>query len=216
MLIENKYQTPSLQNQQDPYSLLKQDPISTPSRSSTDQARLTSTDQTRPTSTDQAPIVPRAPNYLSIGLSLWVCGCVCVWVCLCAPEEKEDEERRSHWVRCARRRERKKCANVKLCTDIVVIVYLYTSLHLLMWVTFCSNCVKIVTFFILHIYAQTDVIGIMTITERHWPAGCNYKRMNLHLLFPPTQTVCQIMYLMAIQHCNWTNIMPQINFWTYR
>ena len=63
-LIENKYQTPSLQNQQDPYSLLKQDPISTPSRLSTDQARPTSTDQTRPTSTDhststyQAPIVP--------------------------------------------------------------------------------------------------------------------------------------------------------------
>ena len=62
---------------------------------------------------------------------------------------------------------KKKCANVKLCTDTVVIVYLYTSLHLLMWVIFCSNCVKIVTFFILHIYAQTDVIGIMTITERH-------------------------------------------------
>ena len=80
MLIENKYQTPLLQNQQDLYSLLKQDPISTPSRSST----------------DQAPIIPRAPIYLSIGLSLWVCGCVCVWVCLCAPEEKEDEERRSH------------------------------------------------------------------------------------------------------------------------
>ena len=33
MLIENKHQTPSLQNQQDPYLLLKQDPISTPSRS---------------------------------------------------------------------------------------------------------------------------------------------------------------------------------------
>ena len=45
---------------------------------------------------------------------------------------------------------------VHICTVTVAIVYLYTSLHPLMWVIFCSNCVKLVTFFILHIYAQTD------------------------------------------------------------
>ena len=38
----------------------------------------------------------------------------------------------------------------------VAIVYLYTSLHPLMWVFFCSKCVKLVTFSILHIYAHTD------------------------------------------------------------
>jgi len=38
----------------------------------------------------------------------------------------------------------------------VVIVYLYTSLHPLMWVFFCSKCVKLVTFSILHIYAHID------------------------------------------------------------
>ena len=45
---------------------------------------------------------------------------------------------------------------VHICTVIVAILYLYTSLHPLMWVIFCSNCVKLVTFFILHIYAQAD------------------------------------------------------------
>ena len=45
---------------------------------------------------------------------------------------------------------------VHICTVTVAIVYLYTSLHPLMWVIFCSNCVKLVTFSILHIYAQAD------------------------------------------------------------
>ena len=43
-----------------------------------------------------------------------------------------------------------------ICTVTVAILYLYTSLHPLMWVIFCSNCVKLVTFSILHIYAQAD------------------------------------------------------------
>ena len=38
----------------------------------------------------------------------------------------------------------------------VVIVYLYTSLYPLMWVFFCSKCVKLFTFSILHIYARID------------------------------------------------------------
>ena len=47
-----------------------------------------------------------------------------------------------------------------ICTITVAIVYLYTSLHPLIWVIFCSNCVKVVTFFILHIYAQVDAIAL--------------------------------------------------------
>ena len=47
----------------------------------------------------------------------------------------------------------------------VAVVYLYTSLHPLMWVIFCSNCVKVVSFSILHIYAQADVIALSS-TEK--------------------------------------------------
>ena len=49
---------------------------------------------------------------------------------------------------------------VHICTITVAIVYLYTSLYPLMWVIFCSNCVKVVTFSILHIYAQVDAITL--------------------------------------------------------
>ena len=54
---------------------------------------------------------------------------------------------------------------VHICTITVAIVYLYTSLHPLMWVIFCSNCVKVVTFSILHIYAQADVIALIILTS---------------------------------------------------
>ena len=43
-----------------------------------------------------------------------------------------------------------------ICTVIITMVYLYTSLHPLIWVIFFLNCVKLVTFSILHIYAQAD------------------------------------------------------------
>ena len=49
---------------------------------------------------------------------------------------------------------------VHIYTITVAIVYLYTSLHPLMWVIFWSNCVEVVTFFILHNYAPVDVIGL--------------------------------------------------------
>ena len=52
-----------------------------------------------------------------------------------------------------------------ICTITIAIVYLYTSLHSLMWVIFCSNCVKVVTFSILHIYAQADVIALIILTS---------------------------------------------------
>ena len=35
-------------------------------------------------------------------------------------------------------------------------------MHKLVWVFFCSNCVKLVTFSILHNYAQADVIALIS------------------------------------------------------
>ena len=42
----------------------------------------------------------------------------------------------------------------------VAIVHKCTILHPLMWVFFCSNCVKLATFFILHNYTSTDAIAL--------------------------------------------------------
>ena len=70
---------------------------------------------------------------LFVGLFVWVCscismliclcGCVYVWMCLSVSEEKEDEERRSHWVCCARRKERKKRCK---CEINKIIEYTFT------------------------------------------------------------------------------------------
>ena len=49
-----------------------------------------------------------------------------------------------------------------ICTVTVAIVQKCTILHLLMWVFFCSNCVKLVTFSILHNYTSIDVIALKT------------------------------------------------------
>ena len=58
---------------------------------------------------------------------------------------------------------------VHICTVIVAIVYLYTSLHPLMCVIFGSNSFKLVTFSILYIYAQAD--GDALITSFTWGEG---------------------------------------------
>ena len=89
---------------------------------SSDQA-LIKTHELR-SSTDQDL---RAPIYLSVGLSVWVClcvsvfvylcvdvfvcgcGCGCGCVCLCASEEKEDEERKTEFVGHTKKREEKRC-----------------------------------------------------------------------------------------------------------
>ena len=42
---------------------------------------------------------------------------------------------------------------VHICMVTVAIVHLCTILHSLMWVFFCSKCVKSVSFFILHNFA---------------------------------------------------------------
>ena len=49
---------------------------------------------------------------------------------------------------------------VHICTVTIVIVHFYTSLHPLMCVFFCSNCVKWAPFSILHNFTSTDVIAL--------------------------------------------------------
>ena len=79
-------------------------------------------------------------------MGVFVCGCGCV--CLCASEEKEDEERKTEFVGCARRKERKKKVRTKI--NKITNAQLCTS-----WCGcfFCSNCVKVVSYSILHNYA---------------------------------------------------------------
>ena len=49
---------------------------------------------------------------------------------------------------------------VHICTVTIAIVHKCTIMHKLVWVFFCSNCVKVVSFSILHNYAQADVIAL--------------------------------------------------------
>ena len=97
-----------------------------------------------------------------------------MWVCLCASEEKEDEERKvTKFFVHGEEREKKvqteinKIINthttvtVHICTVTIAIVHKCTIMHKLVWVFFCSNCVKLATFSILHNYAQADVIALM-------------------------------------------------------
>ena len=58
---------------------------------------------------------------------------------------------------------RRAIVTMHICTVTVAIVYKCTILYPLMWVFFCSNCVKLATFSILHNYAQVDVIALMSI-----------------------------------------------------
>ena len=59
------------------------------------------------------------------------------------------------------KRERKKTNKIlNVCTVTVTTVHKCTILHPLMWVFFCSNCVKLAHFFIVHNYASTDVIAL--------------------------------------------------------
>ena len=49
---------------------------------------------------------------------------------------------------------------VHICTGTVAIVHKCTIMHKLMCVFFFSNCVKLVTFSILHNYGRADVIAL--------------------------------------------------------
>ena len=93
-----------------------------------------------------------------------MCVDLFVPMCLCASEEKEDEEF-TEFVAHGEEREKKgrteinKIINthatvaVHICTVTVAIVHKYTIMHKLMWAFFCSNCVKLSTFSILHNYS---------------------------------------------------------------
>ena len=102
-----------------------------------------------------------------------MCVDLFVRMCLCASEEKEDEEFIEF---VAHREEREKkgrteiniitnahttvtvhictvtVAIVHICTVTVAIVHKCTIMYKLMWAFFCSNCVKLSTFSILHNY----------------------------------------------------------------
>ena len=49
---------------------------------------------------------------------------------------------------------------VHICTVTIAIVHLCTILHPLMCVCFCSKCVKLAHFSILHNFASTNVIAL--------------------------------------------------------
>ena len=59
------------------------------------------------------------------------------------------------------------------CTVTVAIVHKCTILHPLMWVFFCSNCLKSVTFSILHNFAHTDGDAL------RWASPCSIKQMSV-------------------------------------
>ena len=58
---------------------------------------------------------------------------------------------------------------VHICTITIAIVHLYTILHPLMCVCFCSKCVKSVTFSILRNFAHTDGMLLPQHPERTEP-----------------------------------------------
>ena len=51
-----------------------------------------------------------------------------------------------------------------------------------MWVIFCSNCVKVISFSILHIYAQADVIALRVekITKMYSNVVGSYHELQKH------------------------------------
>ena len=50
-----------------------------------------------------------------------------------------------------------------ICTGTVAIVHKCTIMHKLMCVFFSSNCVKSITFFIMHNYGRADVIALIAL-----------------------------------------------------
>ena len=52
-----------------------------------------------------------------------------------------------------------------ICMVTIAIVHKCTIMHKLVWVFFCSNCVKVVSYSILHNYAQADVIALRSVKQ---------------------------------------------------
>ena len=76
-----------------------------------------------------------------------------MWVCLCASEEKEDEEF-IEFIAHGEEREKKRRTKINkiINTHATVTVHICTIMHKLVWAFFCSNCLKLATFSILHNY----------------------------------------------------------------
>ena len=98
-----------------------------------------------------------------------MCGCDCDCVHL---RKKKMRRGKSLSSLCTEKREKKKVrteinkiinthgtVTIHICTVTVAIVHKCTIMHKLMWVFFCSNCIKLITFSILYNYTQADVIA---------------------------------------------------------
>ena len=73
--------------------------------------------------------------------------------------KKEHDEGENALVLQMEKREKKR-SELEIIKILIALVYLCTILHPLMWVFFCSKCVKSVSFSILHNFAQTDIIAL--------------------------------------------------------
>ena len=112
--------------------------------------------------------------YLCVNLSAWMCLCVGVGVFVCVHLRKKKMRRGKLSPLAVHEEEREKkvrteinkiinthaSITVHICTVTVAIVHKCTIMHKLVWVFFCSNCIKVVSYSILHNYAQTDVIAL--------------------------------------------------------
>ena len=124
------------------------------------------------------PVNPGDGNAIQLILNCCVCGwllILCLWECV-SQRKKEDDEGENVLV-CRWRRERKKGAKleiikilnarttvtVHICMVTVALVHLCTILHPLMWVFFCSKCVKSITLivfsshFLSQIFSQNSI-----------------------------------------------------------
>ena len=101
-------------------------------------------------------------------MDVFVCGCVCVHL-----RKKKMRKGKSLSSSCTEKREKKRVqteinkitnthaiVTMHICMVTIAIVHKCTIMHKLVWVFFCSNCVKVVSFSILHNYAQADVIAL--------------------------------------------------------
>ena len=112
--------------------------------------------------------------YLCVDLFVWMCLCmgVGVFVCVHLRKKKTRRGKLSSLVVHGEEREKKvrteinKITNthatvtMHICMVTIAIVHKCTIMHKLVWEFFCSNCVKVVSFSILHIYTQADVIAL--------------------------------------------------------
>ena len=105
---------------------------------------------------------------------MWVCLCVGVGVFVCVHLRKKKMRRGKLSSLVVHGEEREKnvqteinkitnthaIVTMHICMVTIAIVHKCTIMHKLVWVFFCSNCVKVVSYSILYNYAQVDVIAL--------------------------------------------------------